>query len=752
MNELTKLYIELYKRGNYEELPLFDKQMHALRLLEDDNHNEVLYGGSGRCFSGDTLVATSKGHIPISEVKAGDVILSYNIEKDEVELKKVLKKHVFHLRTPTRKVIFEDNFKCTYNHEFRFNSEWAEIGKLIGRRMETSRRSLLDLEQRKTCDGKLENDRAVKNNETGHHCGLSSNYDKREWQIQDSKDASLSCQGIYPESREKRNRKPQRLQWDKQLCREFGMDESKRECASCNCGGKRRKQIQKRAQIWERWINWRNYRYSETHRGGSTRNPKEAQAKNIHKDRFGKRVWSYRSGNKRCAESAKLEAREITKEELIKCKVVEDADPIYDLTVEDNHNYVVSKKNIIVHNSGKTWLLSVWQLMRRLAYPGSAGFIARNEYSKLQDTTLNTFYKVLKEFGLEKDVDYTVRGQHATFYFPNGSKIYFREIKYISTDPEFDRIGSYDLTDAVLDEAQQVHVKGKNVLQGRFSETNGMGWSTIPKTLYTCNPKKNWIYNDFYKPWKDKSLPKERAFIPALPSDNPYVPQSYFDNLRNADKVTRERLLYGNFEYDDDDNILVTHDAVLDMFTTDHAVTGKKTISADIAMQGRDRFIAAPWNGLNCLLSDGVDKTKSDGKEIVDDLLAMKKEHEVGNTQVVGDSDGMGAYLPGFLKNIFTFHAQSTKMSKPLRMEYKNLKSACAFKLAKLINERKIRIYCSKEQRERIIQEVSSGLKRDKIADEVKLSIIPKEKMKESIGHSPDYLDMLIMNMVFWLD
>jgi hypothetical protein len=40
-------------------------------------------------------------------------------------------------------------------------------------------------------------------------------------------------------------------------------------------------------------------------------------------------------------------------------------------------------------------------------------------------------------------------------------------------------------------------------------------------------------------------------FIAALPSDNPYVPKSFFDNLETADETTKQRLLHGNFDYDD---------------------------------------------------------------------------------------------------------------------------------------------------------------------------------------------------------
>jgi len=41
-------------------------------------------------------------------------------------------------------------------------------------------------------------------------------------------------------------------------------------------------------------------------------------------------------------------------------------------------------------------------------------------------------------------------------------------------------------------------------------------------------------------------------------------------------------------------------------------------------------------------------------------------------------------------------------------------------------------------------------LKRDSIdKDEGKKQLISKDKMKEYLGHSPDYLDMLLMAMIF---
>jgi hypothetical protein len=59
-----------------------------------------------------------------------------------------------------------------------------------------------------------------------------------------------------------------------------------------------------------------------------------------------------------------------------------------------------------------------------------------------------------------------------------------------------------------------------------------------------------------------------------------------------TDPIARARLLDGSFEYDDDPACLVEYNAILDLFTNDHVQGGTKAISADLAMQGRDRFVA----------------------------------------------------------------------------------------------------------------------------------------------------------------
>ena len=396
---------------------------------------------------------------------------------------------------------------------------------------------------------------------------------------------------------------------------------------------------------------------------------------------------------------------------------------------------------------GKSWLGCLWQLTRRLSLPGSVGLIAREELSKLRDTTLVTFFKVTKALHLEDA--YTFNSGRLIANFRNGSTIYFREIKWLPSDPEFDRLGSYDLTDALLDEAQQIRQKAISVLRGRFSvlsgdNPDGTKWHTIPKALYTCNPKKNWIYADFYKPDKLGTLPNYRKFIRSLPVDNPHVDQAYIDNLLRADPVTVQRLYFGNFDYDDDPSALCSFDAISDLFTNDHVEeVGAKSMSADIAGKGRDRFVG--YTAIGNVFRVSIDMAYSPGKVVETALKNQMIRDGVPRSLTIVDADGIGSFLESYLNGIKEFHGNS----KPMDDRYDNLKSECAFKLAELINRRAIKIICTPEQREKIMEELSVLKQANIDNDTGKFSIIKKEMMKLLLGRSPDYLDGLIMAM-YW--
>lgn len=398
---------------------------------------------------------------------------------------------------------------------------------------------------------------------------------------------------------------------------------------------------------------------------------------------------------------------------------------------------------------GKTWLGCFWQITQRLKYPKSVGMICREQLVQLLDTTLKTFFEVLEYLGLTNDVVYK-GGMTNSAIFPNGSLIFFRSLQKKPRDPNFDRFGSYAITDLFIDECQQVSEKAINVLRGRFSllrgkNPDGTEWVTTPKAMYGCNPARTWIYTEFVKPEKEGTLPPYRRFIKALPKDNPYVSRAYIQNLLRSDKITVQRLYYGNFEYDDDPSSLVDYDAICDLFRNDHVKpVGGRSGSADIATKGHDRFVVTSWTGNVCRIV--VDKTYSPGKEVYEDVKNTMIRDSIPRSLMIVDADGVGDFVESFLPGIKEFRGGS----RPMDSRYANLKSECAFILADLIQRRAIRIICKDEEmQERIKNELALLKQADIDKDTGKKSIIRKEEMKELLGHSPDYLDALIMAMYF---
>lgn len=389
---------------------------------------------------------------------------------------------------------------------------------------------------------------------------------------------------------------------------------------------------------------------------------------------------------------------------------------------------------------GKTALGCLWLIENCQNYPGTRWLMGRSKLKTLKETTLKTFFELSSILGIHDQ--FTYNQQSGTIIWSNGSEIILKDLFLYPADPDFDELGSLEITGAFIDECTQIVRKAWKLVTSRI-RYKIKEYNLIPKTLGTCNPSQNWVYSEFYLPSEKGILEKTKQFIQALPTDNPHLPESYLESLRDLDDNSRQRLYYGNWNYDNDPSKLCDYEAICDIFTNDHVIEGNKYISADLAMQGRDKFIAGYWRGMICRVA--IDMAKSTGKEIENSLTELKDNNGVGNSQIVADSDGLGAYLESYIKNIKTFHGGARPIDSKT---YGNLKDECGFRLAEVINNREIKILCTPQQEEAIKRELSLCLKRDNV-DIDKKKLIKKDKMKEYLGNSPDYLDMLLMRMVF---
>jgi len=252
------------------------------------------------------------------------------------------------------------------------------------------------------------------------------------------------------------------------------------------------------------------------------------------------------------------------------------------------------------------------------------------------------------------------------------------------------------------------------------------------------------LYSDFYKPWKNDSLPDGKRFVPALVSDNQFIQSTYVENLQGLTGTNRERLLEGNWEYDEESYSLITYDAIMDVFTN-RVPSGERIITADIARQGRDKTVVCVWDGLRAERFFVLDKNKvTEAAELIEDV---RSRYNVHWHNIYIDADGVGGGTLDLLNEDVNGIVNN---SPPVFVEgdkenFANLKSQLYFYLAEYVNKRLIYVRPD-EYRDKIVQELEWVRQKDAFNDG-KFAVIPKQEIKESLGRSPDFLDCLAFRM-----
>lgn len=396
---------------------------------------------------------------------------------------------------------------------------------------------------------------------------------------------------------------------------------------------------------------------------------------------------------------------------------------------------------------GKTALGCYWQLKQRLKYPNTRGLIGRAVLKTLKETTLVSFFQVAKMQGLEAGKHYKYNGQMSQIELFNGSVILLKDLYAYPSDPNFDELGSLEITDAFIDEANQIEDKARNIIKSRIRyqlDENDL----IPKVLYTCNPAKNWTYSEFYKPQVDGTIAKNKQFIASLIDDNPFISKHYKENLLTLDTVSKERLLFGNWEYSNDPSTLIDYDKILDAFNSGYLPSGSLYISCDVARFGSDSTVIGIWDGFRVKLHQYQGKSVV---EVANIIKQFQAEFQIPNSQVVVDSDGVGGGVADMIQGCKNFVNNSSPLENPITRQkenFDNLKSQCYYKLAEYINDNKIFINASGTIKEKIIQELEQ-VKQKSVDNDGKKGVMPKDKVKALIGRSPDFSDCLAMRMIF---
>jgi len=218
------------------------------------------------------------------------------------------------------------------------------------------------------------------------------------------------------------------------------------------------------------------------------------------------------------------------------------------ITVDQPHGLYVTDDFVVTHNS---YIGCCWLTLSCMQFEGIRMVVARKVRKTLLETTWNTLLDVLKSWGLRRDVNYHINNLAYTITFWNGSQIMAMELTPSPQDPDFNSLGSLEITGGFIDEVSEVSEKAVEVLASRIrykiAETFVVG-----KLYMSTNPCLTWVRSTFVM--DDDGNPVK------LPQGYRYIPFSLFDNpnegfrtiyynklskLRN--KADRDRLLYGNW-------------------------------------------------------------------------------------------------------------------------------------------------------------------------------------------------------------
>lgn len=414
---------------------------------------------------------------------------------------------------------------------------------------------------------------------------------------------------------------------------------------------------------------------------------------------------------------------------------------------------------------GKSWWLCESRLIKAITYPGYKSFIGREELKRLMSSTYLTWVKVCAAYGVKQGDGYhewKLNGQYNYIQFGNGSRIDLLDVKYLPSDPLYERFGSAEYTDGALEECGEIHFMAFDVLKSRVGRHKNDEFGIRPTLAMTGNPKKNWTYTTFYLPWTKGELPEGYAFIQSLYNDNPHTASQYEKSLGAIrDKTLRERLKEGNWNYDATPGTLFEFDPVNDLWTnTLPPVTeDDRFMTIDVARLGSDKTVFYFWKGFN-LYKKAV-FFKQDLYETAQRLKEFTRTEGIPYSHIVADSDGVGGGLVdmcrgihGFINNSSPREAEIPRYDYLRKQQFSNLKTQCAYIMAQKVNRHEVAITIQNpdtEFYELLPQELGTYRIINPENDTSKMTLLSKDKVKEEIGRSPDYGDAFIMRAFFTL-
>lgn len=418
-------------------------------------------------------------------------------------------------------------------------------------------------------------------------------------------------------------------------------------------------------------------------------------------------------------------------------------------------NYLLDDKTTAIWYWGAAWwgksYLGVFRIwMMAMQYPWTRWFIGRKELTNLMKTTMQSYWDMKRDYNIPDYAMGKLDWKNNIIKYQNGSQVYLLDLAYKPADPMYARLWSMEFTWGFVDESAEIADSALTILRTRVWRQLNDEYKLKPKILETFNPDKWHVYQDYYKLRKEKALPERKVFIPSLATDNPHLSPDYIAQLERSDEITRQRLLYGNFDYDDTNSKLFRTDEVMDMFTTLVDRTWTNYLSVDVARQWKDSTRIIVWDWLVAIRCEKLQWATTD--VVAQRIKDLEYQYSVHRHNIVIDTDWLWVWVADQVRGCYQFHNASRPIETESSWNFWNLKTQCYYKLQELAEKRKIRLELDWTDREELVLELENILVKNLDKDGKRL-LESKEDMKKRLWNkSPDIADAIMMRMVYSLE
>lgn len=291
-------------------------------------------------------------------------------------------------------------------------------------------------------------------------------------------------------------------------------------------------------------------------------------------------------------------------------------------------------------------------------------------------------------------------------------------------------------------------------------------WGNTPHEVYMqCKDEIDKLWDpEFEKDGYDKErvFVKSVTFIRAELKFNKKLLRSdpnYLGNLANQSEEQQARDLGGNWNFMSlgDDMVKMSHLAAC--FANSQQLGDKvRRASCDVAFTGGDSCVLWLWIGFHV---QDIFTSKLDAISTCDAVKAKLDEWGVTEDHFTYDLNGLGQTFKGYFKRAKPFNNLEAVDASEKNI-YNNIKSKAAYLFATKLQNAEIsfnpnildrkfsgRGFENRKLRD-ILQDERKCLRQDDSKRDRGWCLIGKDMMKRLVGHSPDFIEGLLMCMIFF--